>query len=59
MYHIENSQLRVCGRYIRQSRNKEVFGTSRLIILQHILSDTAELIGLLVDATAEIYASHC
>lgn len=56
MYHIENSQLRVCGRYIRQQRNKEVFKDSRLIILQHILSDTGELINLLVEGTAEIFA---
>ena len=55
MYHLGNNQLRVCGKYLRQKRNRIAFTNSRIIILQHILSDTENLIGLLDSASAEIF----
>lgn len=55
MIHAEGSQLRVCGKYLRQRRNKDALQTCRLIILQHVLPDTEELVGLLLEAGAELY----
>jgi len=55
MYHLQHSQLRVCTRYLKQERNKEVLSNTRLIILQHILSDTTELIKIFQDQGTEIF----
>lgn len=56
MYHLDGSQLRVCGKYVRQERNRLALEKTRLIILQHLLTDTEELVNLLISAGAEI---HC
>lgn len=56
MYHLQNSQLRVCNRYLKQERNKNHLKETRLIILQHILSDTCELIKLFHNQGIEIHS---
>lgn len=56
MYHLDGSQLRVCGKYVRQERNRHALEKTRLIILQHLLTDTEELVNLLISSGAEI---HC
>jgi adenosylhomocysteinase len=56
MYHLDGSQLRVCGKYVRQERNRHALQKTRLIILQHLLTDTEELVNLLTSSGAEI---HC
>jgi adenosylhomocysteinase len=56
MYHLQNSQLRVCNRYLKQERNKKHLKNTRLIILQHILSDTCELIKLFHGQGIEVHS---
>lgn len=56
MYHLDGRQLRVCGKYVRQERNRHALEKTRLIILQHLLTDTEELVNLLISSGAEI---HC
>jgi adenosylhomocysteinase len=56
MYHLENSQLRVCGKWLRQERNKSVIAKTRFILLQHILPTTEELVNLLREAGGEIFS---
>jgi len=56
MFHFENSQLRVCGRIVRQQRNNEFLKKSRFIILQHILWDTYDLLKIFKEADIELHA---
>jgi len=58
MYFIDNEkqQLRVCETYLSQNRNKSALENSRLIILQHILTDTMNLLLLLKKTGAEIHS---
>lgn len=53
---LRTSQLKVCGSYLRQERNKLVLRDSRVIILEHILPTTEMLVYHLIDAGAEIFA---
>jgi adenosylhomocysteinase len=55
-YHLENTQLRVLRKYVRQPRHKAALADSRLIILEHILPTTEELLRHLHEAGAEIYS---
>lgn len=58
MYHLDRgtSQLRVCGKYLRQGVNRKLFENARFLVLQHILPTTEELLLLLLEAGAEISA---
>lgn len=56
MYHLEDCQLRVCGKWLRQERNKATLSTLRLIFLQHILPTTEELLRLLLESGAEVFS---
>jgi adenosylhomocysteinase len=56
LYHLENSQLRVCGKWLRQERNRVTLSGLRLILLQHILPTTEELVRLLRQAGGEIFS---
>src|SRR5688572_16854030 len=55
-YHLENTQLRVVHKYVRQQRNKAALETARFIILEHILPTTGEFVKHLRDCGAEIHA---
>jgi hypothetical protein len=55
MFHFENSQLRVCGRTVRERKNHELLKESRFIILQHILSDTYDLLTILREAGVDLH----
>src|SRR6185369_16270707 len=55
-YHLENTQLRVVHKYVRQQRNKAALETARFIILEHILPTTEEFVKHLRDSGAEIHA---
>ena len=56
MYHLGKEQLRICGKFCRNSHNKELLKKSRFIILQHFLEDTLEFIENLNNTGAEIYS---
>lgn len=56
MYQLEDSQLRVCNQYVNNPQTKERFSNCRFILLQHILSDTEELIKLISETGADIFA---
>ena len=53
-YIFSDNQLKVCHRYLNQSRNKSLVSNTRLIILEHILPTTSSLIQLLDEAGVEI-----
>jgi len=55
-YILENSQLRVCGKWLRQERNRTVLSQTRFILLQHILPTTEQLINLIRSAGGEIFS---
>jgi adenosylhomocysteinase len=55
MYHLDTHRLRVCGRYTREGANREAFSKSRFIIIQHLLTDTEELVGLLHQTGADVF----
>ena len=56
MYHINPNQLRVSREIALDNSSKQILGKSRLLVLQHILPDTAELLQHLKEAGAEIHS---
>src|SRR5215217_4915704 len=56
MFHFTGTRLRLCAQLTRRPEVRSRLGRTRLIVLQHILSDTAEFLRLLEDAGAEIFA---
>ena len=56
-YHFSNNQLRVFGKYVRESRNQQLLENTRFIILEHLLPTTESMINLLKEeGKAEIFA---
>jgi len=55
LHNIEGTKLRVCANYLREDRNKKTLSHARLIILEHLLPTTEELIYLLHEAGADIF----
>jgi len=53
-YHLEHAQLRVVQALVRE--HKTPLNTARIILLEHILTDTEEFIGHLASSGAEIFA---
>ncbi len=56
MYHINSNQLRVSREIALDNSSKQILEKSRLLVLQHILPDTAELLQHLKEAGAEIHS---
>ncbi|VTS70083.1 NAD(P)-dependent oxidoreductase [Streptococcus australis] len=55
-YQFVDNQLKVCGKYLKQQRNRKLFEKARIIILEHILETTENLIKLLEESGAEIFS---
>lgn len=55
-YHLDNSQLRVFRKFVRQERNVRFLRQTRLIVLEHILPTTEDMIHQLRDVGTEIFA---
>ena len=55
-YHFHKSQLRVFRKYAKQDRNIEVLKETRLIILEHLLPTTEEMLYYLEESGVELFA---
>jgi adenosylhomocysteinase len=56
MFHLDTKrQLRVCGKIMRQPRNKSVLSEARILLLHHVLPTTEELVYLFLETGSEIH----
>ncbi len=55
-YHLHGSQLRVFRKYVRQNANAELLKKSRIILLEHVLPTTGEMIHHLTKVGADVFA---
>jgi len=53
---LRESHLKVCGKFLRQERNRKVMSVSRIIILEHILPTTEMLVYHLAKAGADVFS---
>lgn len=54
MFHIQGDSLRVCRTLLQKEENQNLLRNIRLIIIQHLLSDSAELVKYFINAGCKI-----
>ncbi|HEM3633238.1 TPA: hypothetical protein U1C38_001066 [Streptococcus suis] len=55
-YQFVENQLKVCEKYLKQKRNRKLFENARIIILEHILETTENLIKLFTESGADVFS---